>query len=446
MPQQSVYTAYKPFISKTIYHFNRVHKNEIAHRFAKVFWVDVFVKGSVFLLLPVYLHLMNQDEVGTFNYIYAFIQVFSIFLNFGLCTTQSKLYHEYTGVEREQLLFSINMVLLLAMALLLVPVYVLGLDFKLIHLLFERPIPYDQYRWPILLALITSVMSSMLFNFFLTSENIKRVQLYNLLRFFISNGVVLAILLFSRGDNVLTRLIIYYICELLLCFFFSISYIRQFSPVFNYKQIMHILSLSFPVFLLTLISTIQSFSDKFFIQQKADMSVMALYTTGVTIASVCSLIIQSFQSIWLPIFLKEKNIEANFRKTASMSKIIVFLFLGIALLMIAGVKVALICDVIPATYDNVLFILPFLFISQIILAVNTLYGNYFLYFERLGLGTIVGGGLYVLFFILNYLLIPRYGIEGALITLILGNTILLITVYTIVKSLYNRSRKYNHPY
>jgi O-antigen/teichoic acid export membrane protein len=420
-----------------MFRIKNIIRNEIANRFVKVLSIDVLVKGASFLLLPVYLHLMTQDEVGIFNYLYAFIQTISVVFNFGLYTSQSKLYHEYTGINRKQLLFLMNMILLSLLIIILVPTYSLGLDFKFIAFLFEYPIPYERYRWSLLLALLTSVASNMLFNFFLTSENIKRVQLYNLLRLLISNGAVISILFFSKGDKVLTRLTTYYSCEAFVWSIFSIGYIRQFSPTFSYKLTKHILSYSIPVFLLAIISTIQGFSDKFFIQQKTDMSVMAVYTTGVTVASVCSLVITSFQNIWLPIFLKEKNIKTNFQRTQRMAKIVAISFSCIALLMIVGVKLALMFHIIPTTYNDVLIILPFLFIAQIISSVNALYGNYFVYFGRMRLGVLTGGSMYIISFFLNFFLIPLYGVTGAIIALILGNSILLITVFIIVKGLYN---------
>jgi O-antigen/teichoic acid export membrane protein len=426
--------------------FQIIRTNEIANRFVKVFSVDVLVKGATFILLPVYLHLMTQNEVGTFNYLFSFIQTLTILLIFGLSTPQSKMYHDYKGVERGQLLFSIHLVFVVFLILILIPVYCFQLDFRLINFLFEQPIPYHKYRWPILLGVVTSTMSYMLLNYLLTSENIKRVQRYNLFRLFLSNGIVIAILYLSNGDKVLSRLTVYYACEMILVGCFVSVYVKQFIPCFNYKLIKKVLSFSLPVFLLALISTVQGFSDKFFVQQKTDMSALAVYTLGVTIASVCSLVIMSFQNIWLPIFFKEKNVAINFRKTKKMAKLIVIAFITLSFVMIAGIKVALQFNVIPVVYSEVLDILPFLFLSQIILAVNALLGNYFIYFERTMLGTLTGGSVYVICFALNFLLIPRYGIPGAVVSLLCGNIILITTVYLIVKGLYrkNKNRKYEN--
>lgn len=189
------------------------------------------------------------------------------------------------------------------------------------------------------------------------------------------------------------------------------------------------------MFATVIISTIYAFSDKYFIQEKTDMNILATYTTGLTIASVCALIIQSFQNIWLPLFFQEKDLQQNIQKTKKMIRIIIFSFTGISIFMILGVKVALEFNIIPMVYESVLIILPFLFLAQIISAVNTMWANYFAYFERMTAGTLIGGGAYIIGFVLNFLLIPRYGVTGAIISLLSGNIILATMVYLHIKKL-----------
>ncbi len=412
-----------------------IHSNKIANRFIKVFSIDVLVKGASFLLLPVYLHLMTQSEVGSFNYIFSFLQTLTILFCFGLYTPQSKLYFDYHGSERGQLLFSINAILLIMLICILAPIYIFRLDFKIITFLFDHHIAYEQYRAVLLSALLVSVGNYMLFNYLLTSEKIRKVQIYNTLRLILDNCVVLSILYFSDGDKVFQRLSAYYVCEGIVLIGFLPLYIRNFKIRIDKSQIRRIFKLSIPMFATVIISTIYAFSDKYFIQEKTDMNILATYTTGLTIASVCALIIQSFQNIWLPLFFQEKDLQQNIQKTKKMIRIIIFSFTGISIFMILGVKVALEFNIIPMVYESVLIILPFLFLAQIISAVNTMWANYFAYFERMTAGTLIGGGAYIIGFVLNFLLIPRYGVTGAIISLLSGNIILATMVYLHIKKL-----------
>jgi len=63
------------------------------NKFTGVLSIDILVKASGFLLIPVYLRLMTQNEFGLYNYLLSIIQTFSLVLNLGLYIPQSKLYH-----------------------------------------------------------------------------------------------------------------------------------------------------------------------------------------------------------------------------------------------------------------------------------------------------------------------------------------------------------------
>ena len=87
------------------------------------------VKASGFILLPVFLRLMTQDEFGLYNYLLSIIQTFSLVLNFGLYIAQTKLYHSIASREkRGELLFTIAVTLIFFLVLIIIPVAVTGLD------------------------------------------------------------------------------------------------------------------------------------------------------------------------------------------------------------------------------------------------------------------------------------------------------------------------------
>lgn len=421
-----------------------IKENKIANRFVNILSIDVIVKGSNILLIPVYLHILSQHQIGVFNYAFAFIQTMSAIFNFGLYIAQSKLYHDFDSEKRKELLFSIHLIFIVLLILFLVPIYLFKLDYSLANLVFNNQLDYHSYRFLILFSIIISSGSYMLLNYFLTSENIKRVQLYNLFRFILSNGIVILILLNTISDKVFIRLISFYSIEFCIYLFFASRYFVNSKICFNQYYISKILYLSLPAFFLSIISTVQAFSDKFFIQlQSSNMSIIAVYTLGTTIAAILGLIIQSFQSIWLPLFFKEKNVQENFRLTKKLVSIIVVGFSILSIFLFLGVKGALIFNIIPSEYHDVIYILPFLLLSQIILGVNTIFSNYFSYFEKVYLGAITGSLIYLISFGLNFLLIPRYGVPGAIISLLIGNLILLSLVYMIIKSLYKKSLSNN---
>src|ERR1700743_1164094 len=92
--------------------WKRLKEDGPQRRLLTVLSLDIFVKASAVVLLPVYLRLMTQDEYGLFNYILSIIYAVAMLLNLGLYITRSKLYHDYPAPhERERLIASIHILL-----------------------------------------------------------------------------------------------------------------------------------------------------------------------------------------------------------------------------------------------------------------------------------------------------------------------------------------------
>src|SRR5688500_5740098 len=79
----------------------------LLNRLFAVLGIDILVKLSGVILLPVYLRLMTQDEYGLYNYLLSIILTFSLVLNFGLYIPISKFYHDYKDdLQKGKLLFT----------------------------------------------------------------------------------------------------------------------------------------------------------------------------------------------------------------------------------------------------------------------------------------------------------------------------------------------------
>src|SRR5688572_26946281 len=161
----------------------KYRQNILLNRLFTVLSIDILVKFSGVVLLPIYLLLMTQDEYGLYNYLLSIILTFSLVLSFGLYIPISKFYHDYKDdLQKGKLLFTTFTLLTVALCILLVIIYSFGLDVSIIRILFKHELDYENYRLVILLAILTSVFSFMLTSFLFTSEKIKTVKQYNISR------------------------------------------------------------------------------------------------------------------------------------------------------------------------------------------------------------------------------------------------------------------------
>ena len=411
--------------------FVKYYQNSVVlKRFSKVFSLDVLVRASNFFLLPVYLKLMSKDEFGLYGYLYSMIWMLSLILNFGFYVSQTKMYHDYDADKKKHLIFTIMVSLSVMLFLVIFPVYASGLDYYLIKILFTHPIPYEQYRGFLLLAVIVATFSFMCTNFFITSENIKQLQTFNFLKLVLVNSVVIYALKSSSLDTVKIRLEYSYIVELFIILLFVPFYLKNMKPVFSFPMLRKAFKIGIPSLVMSLVGLINNFSDKFILEKYGSFSDLAIYNLAFTIASIIGVVFASFHSVYLPFFYKEKNFEKNFNKTKEIVKKMggIFILIGIAIWL--GILILLKINIIDnSKYGEVIYILPFLLLSQNILSMIQLFMNYIVYFEVVYVGSIVMAITCIFNIGMNILLIPSYKYYGASVSALLVSIISILIYY-----------------
>jgi O-antigen/teichoic acid export membrane protein len=408
----------------------------LVKRLFTVLSIDILVKLSGVLLLPVYLRIMTQDDYGLYSYLISIILTFSLILNFGLYIPLSKFYHDHTDQQdKGKLLFTIFTLLVVIMTCVVLPVYIFHWDYDIVKILFKNQINYNSYRNVILLAMIASVCNFMLTSFFYTSEKIRHLKKYNIWRIIFINLMSLSflVLLKNNKDTVRIRLESTYIVELLLFLAFSYFYAAETSIRFSKKMAASSLKLALPVMISAVFGIVINFGDKFFLEKYGSFTNLSYYFLAVSCASVIPLIFISFQNAWLPLFLKEKDIRKNIEKTNRLTLRLFAGFLALSSLILVFVKIILVLGIIQSKYQETIYILPFLLVSQIFSALVPLYSNYLIYLEKTYIISVTGLVLCCISLGMDLILIPHFGVYGAATASLVSNMSYLIIYYFIVK-------------
>ena len=410
--------------------------NLLFQRLLTVLSIDILVKLSGVLLLPVYLRLMSQEEYGLYNYLISIIQTFSIVLNFGLYIPLSKYYHDHPEkAKRGELLFTILSLLVVIFLITLFPIYFFGWDYTIVKILFSNPINYSSYRQTLLLALVITVGNFMLTNFFYSSEKIGHLKRYNISRIIFINVISLLFLFLLKGkDTVRVRLEATYLVELALFVLFSVHYWREVKKTFDKKLAKLSLKLALPIMISAIFGIVINFSDKFFLEKYGTFRSLSYYYLASTCASAIPLIFASFQNAWLPLFLKEKDVQKNIARTTRVMIRLFFIFLGLSVCILLFIKLVLVTGVIQQKYEQTLYILPIVLVAQIFAALVPLYSNYLIYFEKTYITTLTGLAVCGLSVGLSLTLIPRYGVYGAASVSLVSEATYLLLYYFIVKA------------
>jgi O-antigen/teichoic acid export membrane protein len=347
---------------------------------------------------------------------------------------QSKYYHDSEDKEqRGRVIFTINSLVFGLLLITILSVYIFGFDHIIFSFLLKPEVNYAKYKYPLLFTIVVSVLYFMLNNFFLTSEKITKVQIYNILRLFLLNGVVILLLNILHIDTVFLRLSANFLIETILYSFFVIYLIREMRFKFDFRIAKKSFILGLPLVINGIIGILVNFGDKYFLQRFGTLVDLSLYYLAFSFASIIQFLYATFQNIWLPLLLKEKDINKCISLSKKVSGKLLMGFIGISLLIIIGVYFLLLLKIIPDKYYEVLKILPILLIAQIFVVFTSFVGNFLIYLGKTSyivyIGLIVGG--VSIFF--NVILIPRYHIYGAATVSLFINLLYFISYFMYIK-------------
>jgi O-antigen/teichoic acid export membrane protein len=378
--------------------------------------MDILARISGFLLLPIYLRLMTQEEYGLYNYILNVVNSFSVVLNFGLYVSQSKYYSDaHQSDKRRVVLFNILFLMTALLAVVIVPVYVFGGDYNLVRFLFKGDFGYPRLRGAMVLATVVTVYTVILSNYFVTAEKADLFRKYNLFRLVVINSVVLACLYYFKSEKIHVRLLYTYLCELLALLVFFFYYTREMIPKLDFRLMKGFLKLGTPVMFTAIWGMISNYSDKFFLEKFGTAKDLSYYYMAFSISNVLYVICMAVHNSWLPTFLKEKDVHANLRKT---NKILYLMGGGLLILgvfLMVGLYVALHTGIISVKYTPALYVLPFLIVSQVIGGMVLLSSNFMVYFEKTHFSLFIGLIISVVGLAASSFLVPRWGVFGAAI-------------------------------
>lgn len=414
--------------------FDKYKNNLVINRFIKFFTIDALVKNLGLFLLPVYLTLMTQEEYATFSYVSSIIGTFGLVFNFGLYVPQSKIYHDLSTIEfKGSLLYTINVLLFVFLTVFLLPMYVFGWDYAVVKLLFSHSINYSTYRYIVLIGLLISVYAYMISNFFMTEERIRTMQTYSILRLILGTGIVLGALYWISGDKATIRLEAFYLVEALLVISFFSFYVRAMRPKFDWAIALNSLHLALPIMMSAILGIIINFGDKFFIEKYCSLADLSVYFLSITCAGVIPTMFMTFQNIWMPLFLKEKNLAVNVSKTKKTFWILLAIFVVLAICIWVGVFVALSLNVINSRYFSVLNLLPIVLATGIVSSLNGLLSSYTVYWNMTYVTIISGIVIGLCSIPLNLYTVKSYGVYGIASSGLIINITYIIFYYVFIK-------------
>lgn len=384
---------------------------------------------GVMILTPLYLHRLNRAEYGMNEVLNVTASMLYLILNLGISAAFIKVYVDDCKNQEDRDLMLSSMVALGIAATVILG----GLSFLLAKpissILFQSP----RYGYLIRIVLIASslqVIMAVISQCLRAKQWAAKFVIVSLSQFVIIVGLGLY-LVAVRNLGVLGIQLSSVIC-LLVAVGVGLFILRS-NLVFRFsRRIVKMLFLvALPMSPLALAFWVLNVSDRYFLNHYRGLADAGLYAAGYKVGMVgMQALITATQFAWPPIFFANRDSTDVARLCASYAKYYVLLLVAVAL----GFSLfapEILRFISRREYWTASWIVPYIALAYVFFGVQQYVGPFFVGANRGKLLSCILGGAALGNLLLNFVLVPRYGISGAVIS-----TVMCFIVAAVISLIY----------
>ncbi len=399
---------------------------------------SVLSSAISFIFIPLFMNYFSVEEYGAYTLILFCSSIAGAIFYLGVTSALPRSYYDYTSAEERKSCFSTTLLILFAGALLQIVVALLFSN-EISRLLFSS----EQYTNALILGFLGSAITFINFSF-LTYLRLESKALtflfYSIASLLMTLGFVyFFVVVDDRGvaGALLGNLVAQ---STLLCMFVCLLG----SSTITYRVMMNEISLQLRFGFFVVLSSLAGMSilwvDQFFINEYLSLYEVGVYGLAVKLASVLTvLLIAPFVQVFNPYIMEHResiDIEQIFIKSFR------YLFgLGVLLIVVCSLVFQEVFFLIDknAKYSSSLVYIPCLMFGLLFYGLNNIVGAGF-FFER-KTGKLVFPYFIVALFNIaaNFVLIPYFGLWGAVASSLLTYLLSPILIYKSAKKYFSFS-------
>lgn len=376
---------------------------------------NLFVRSVSFILLPLYSNLINTTEFGDYALIMSLYAIISVFYYSGLQSALSKFYLEENDETKRKELFStiLNAIAVTGFILTIIIFIVRGW----ISGILTGSYLYSDLIGMVFAALFFESIAYIIIHLLRTKELARRVVVYSAFSAafnFILNIYLVYYLRQGIYGIILAQLITSIFLLVILLPFLKENYIRIFNPA----QVKVIYIFAIPLIISGVLSYSVDVIDRFIIDHFLGTREVGIYSFSYRIAMIMNVFVLSLRSAWTPYSIKLYN-EGNYNVEFGKS-FIKILAAGLLIFLIVSMFIDDLFNfhsgnfhLFDPAYRSGIKIIPVILLSYLLSAIVTYYSVY-PYISGKSIHFLISDSIALIInIVLNFILIPVYGIMGA---------------------------------
>ena len=398
-------------------------------------------QAAQFVLLPIYTRFLSPADYGIINSMQVIAFLLTLLFTLAIDRAIFRLYFEYkTDTERRNYLGTISI------GLIITSVPILGLLFLLknwIGLAFESIDFYPFY------ALV--ILTSFFHIFFLVpkasyyvKEKAKGFVFLSLLEFIVKNIFIIILVVFIKESAVgYLKGQLFGVLTLLPIFIYIT--LRNINIKFDLSMFKGSLRFSLPILPTLLTVWVITLSDRIFIERYYDLHDVGVYSLGYRIAGLSLIIVGAFHKAYVPFFFKTATEldEQNAKKTLGHTNLLYSLLIIVSCFCIAFFSKEVIFILFDSRYIEAYKIISIVCLARLIGLSAGLFQIAFYQEKKTLLIMWISITAAFVTILLNFILIPIYGVYGAAWAAVSTSLVVFIIKFYFYKKSYYIKIRWN---
>ena len=393
---------------------------------------NVLPQLAGFLLLPVYSKYMTPSQFGIVAAMETINAIFAIIVCCSLDRAAQRFYFDSDKLDVQKKILSTLFIASMAFAIIFLVMALLAEP--LLQPIFKS-IPFHPYFIYCIASVSLNSLSLITTLYYQVSEQPRLYLLLRTFRLFTQVLLTVSFVVFLRSgaEGQLQA-------ELLTVLLFSPIYLviahRNFNWQFDFNILKKALAYSWPFIPTLLVAWILNLSDRIFLDYFIGLDSLGIYSMGYKISMAFFIFTGAFTLAYMPIFYKLANSESQIGAKEKIYKYSFYsaVFFVILVFLFSLFAKEIVAFALDDKYRSSYALIRLFLISHILSAIMGITSSLFLLQAKLTkLNMFISLQAGLLNLLLNYLLIPYYGVYGAAVATVLSIIELTIIQYHVSK-------------